>query len=249
MQQTPEPFAWVAERVRPHREKLVQKPKLVARWWRYERDAKAMREAVARLDEVLVLALVSKFVMPVRVPTGQVFVHSLGIFATDSFAEQAILSSVIHQLWAITYGSTLETRVRYTPTDVIETFPRPKVTASLERIGRALESERREIMLRRNLGLTKLYNIVHDAEAADTMDKDAARLRALHVELDEAVVAAYGWSDIRLDHGFHTYRQVEGFSVSPAARVEILDRLLEENHRRAQLEGRSVPQKQGKLFS
>ena len=61
-------------------------------------------------------------------------------------------------------------------------------------------------------------------------------MRAIHVELDEAVMEAYGWSDIPLDHGFHTYRQMERWTVSPAARVEILDRLLEENHRRAAAE-------------
>ena len=40
-------------------------------------------------------------------------------------------------------------------------------------------------------------------------------LREIHVELDEAVMDAYGWSDIPLDHGFHTYRQMERWTVSP----------------------------------
>ena len=44
-------------------------------------------------------------------------------------------------------------------------------------------------------------------------------------------------TDVPLDHGFHTYRQMERWTVSPAARVEILDRLLEENHRRAAAQG------------
>jgi len=96
--------------------------------------------------------------------------------------------------------------------------------------------ERRAIMLEQNLGLTKLYNRINDPEIADTDDPDVARLRAIHVELDAAVMAAYGWEDVELDHGFHTYRQMTRWTVSPAARVEILDRLLEENHRRAALE-------------
>ena len=50
---------------------------------------------------------------------------------------------------------------------------------------------------------------------------------------------AYGWADINLDHGFHSYREMERFTVCPAARVEILDRLLEENHRRAALEAQN----------
>ena len=55
----------------------------------------------------------------------------------------------------------------------------------------------------------------------------------------------YGWSDVPLDHGFHTYRQMERWTVSPAARVEILDRLLEENHRRAAARRRSESDGQG----
>lgn len=229
----PEPLAWVEERVRPHRALLTKKPKQQSRWWRYERDAIAMRSATSEVEEALVIALVSKAVMPVRVQTGQMFSHALGVFATESFADQAVLSSTLHQLWAITYGSTLETRVRYTPSDVFETFPRPESTNSLERAGRALDEERREIMLRRDLGLTTLYNLVNDPEITNASDSDVARLRVIHVELDEAVMDAYGWSDVSLDHGFHTYRQMERWTVSPAARVEILDRLLEENHRRA----------------
>jgi hypothetical protein len=103
----------------------------------------------------------------------------------------------------------------------------------LEGIGRTLDETRREIMLRRDLGLTKLYNLVNDPELADSADQDVARLRVTHVELDVHVLDACGWSDIPLGHGFHTYRKMLRWSVSPAARVEILDRLVEENHRRA----------------
>ena len=60
-------------------------------------------------------------------------------------------------------------------------------------------------------------------------------------------MAAYGWQDVPLAHGFHTYRQMERWTVSPAARVEILDRLLELNHQRAREEGQDVPE-QGELL-
>lgn len=93
-------------------------------------------------------------------------------------------------------------------------------------------------MLRRKLGLTKLYNLVNDPGYNDT---DIALLRQMHVEIDHSVMAAYGWEDVSLDHGFHTYRQMRRWTVSPEARVEILDRLLEENHRRAALQGDAPP--------
>jgi hypothetical protein len=141
-------------------------------------------------------------------------------------------------MWAIKYGSTLETRVRYTPSDVFETFPRPTSTDWLAEVGRKLDTERREIMLRRDLGLTKLYNLVNDP---DYTDDDIKRMRELHVELDQAAIDAYGWSNVPLDHGFHTYRQMQRWTVSPAARVEILDRLLKENLRRAAAQGGAPP--------
>ena len=203
---------------------------------------------MASFDEVLVIALVSKIVMPVRVPTGQVFSHRLAVFATDRFADQAVLSSDIHWLWSVVYSSTLEARVNYSPSDAYVTFPRPESTPELEAIGRTLDAERREIMLRRDLGLTKLYNLVNDPGLEAGTDPDVDRMRDIHVELDAAVAAAYGWDDLDLAHGFHTYRQMTRWTVAPVTRVEILDRLLEENHRRAAAEaaaaaapGRSAP--------
>ncbi|WP_433550611.1 Eco57I restriction-modification methylase domain-containing protein [Micromonospora zamorensis] len=225
-------FSRIEQAVKPEREKVNRKA-LRDRWWQYADKRPALRRAIAGLDEVLAITRVSKSVMPVRVPTGQVLSDSLVVFATDSFADQSVLSSSLHQMWAIKYGSGMRNDPRYTPSDVFETFPRPEPTARLGEVGRMLDVKRREIMLRRGLGLTKLYNLVNDPGIADGDDADVARLRRIHVELDEAVMAAYGWSDVSLEHGFHTYRQMTRWTVTPAARVEILDRLLAENLRRA----------------
>jgi len=127
---------------------------------------------------------------------------------------------------------------RYTPSDVFMTYPLATSKGSyLTEIGQVLDTTRRAIMLRRQLGLTMLYNLVNDPAVASTSDPDVARMRDIHVELDETVMAAYGWDDVPLNHGFHTYRQMERWTVCPEARVEILDRLWEENHRRAALQG------------
>jgi hypothetical protein len=239
------PFTRVEERVKPVRA-MNNRVARRDRWWQYGENAPGLRRAIASAGEVLAITRVSKTVMPVRVPTHSIFTDSLALLVTDSFADQGILSSAVHQLWAIKYGSGLRSDPRYTPSDVFETFPQPQRTKWLERVGRALDGERREIMLRRELGLTKLYNFVNDPALTDEADPDVARLRAIHVELDEAVLDAYGWSDIALDHGFHTYRQMERWTVSSAARVEILDRLLEENHRRAAEEVVASPKKPAK---
>ena len=84
-------------------------------------------------------------------------------------------------------------------------------------------------MSSRREGLTKTYNRFHDRGEASA---DIARLRALHVELDQAVAAAYGWSDLDLGHGFHPTKQGERYTLSEPARRTVLDRLLALNHHR-----------------
>ena len=204
-------------------------------WWLFGRNRPALRAAITDLGEILGIARVSKTVMPVRVRTGQVLSEACVVFASDSFALQSALSSTPHQLWAITYGSGMRNDPRYTPTEVFETFPLPVASPPLDAIGRELDETRREIMLRRDLGLTKLYNLINDPDV--THDPDVETMRDIHVRLDQTVMAAYGWSDVPLNHGFHTYRQMQRWTVSPQAREELLDRLLEENYRRS----RSTP--------
>lgn len=50
--------------------------------------------------------------------------------------------------------------------------------------------------------------------------------------MDNAVAAAYGWSDLTLGHGFHETKQGLRYTISEAARREVLDRLLRLNHER-----------------
>ena len=50
--------------------------------------------------------------------------------------------------------------------------------------------------------------------------------------MDNAVAAAYGWSDLDLGHGFHETKQGTRFTISESARREVLARLLKLNHER-----------------
>ena len=86
-------------------------------------------------------------------------------------------------------------------------------------------------MLARQEGLTATYNRFHNPDER-SQAADIARLRELHVEMDRAVAAAYGWSDLALGHGFHETAQGVRFTISEAARREVLGRLLELNHQR-----------------
>lgn len=239
-----QPWFHVLHHVYPERAQkdAVKYPRMVNEWWKYYNTRPAMRKAVKYLHKIFVVAQVSRTLMPMRVHNDCVFDAKLIVFASDSFSFGATIFSSIHQNWVIKFGTTMRTDPTYTPSTVFETFPRPHLTEAseqaLDAIGRTLDEERREIMLRRELGLTALYNRVNDPTLEDSTDSDVARLRVIHRELDEAVMAAYGWDDVPLDHGFHTYRKMTRWTMSPAARVEVLDRLLALNHERAAAQDR-----------
>jgi hypothetical protein len=206
------------------------------RWWVYGEHAPGLYKAIDGLDQVLAIARVSNSLAPVRVPTGIVYAEKCVIFATDSFALLALLNSSPHIAWTLRYTSTLRTDINYSPSDVFLTLPRPESTAELQALGRQLDRLRRELMLARGWGLTKLYNRVHDPDCHEDVIHE---LRDIHVAIDEAVMRAYGWDDLDLKIGHHPTKIGIRWTVSKEARFELLDRLLEENHRRYELENPS----------
>lgn len=158
-----------------------------------------------------------------------VFSNALNVFALETFFNFAVLQSSLHEVWARYYGSSLETRNRYNLTDCFETFPFPETNDNLENIGQEYYDHRQSIMKTRQEGLTATYNRFH---SEDENDSDIEKLRKLHIQMDNAVAQAYGWTDLDLEHGFHETKQGIRFTLSESARREILDRLLRLNHER-----------------
>ena len=218
--------------VKPERDKNKRKQRR-ERWWIYAERAPELYEAIDKFQHVLAISIVSNAVIPVRVPTGQVFSHACAVFALDDFASMAVLSSNIHSTWVIRYTSTMRTDIRYAPSDVFLTLPRPYPTPELEALGRQLDDTRRDLMLSRAWGLTKTYNRVHDP---DVHEPAIEELRDIHIAIDEAVMRSYGWDDLDLKIGHHPTKIGIRWTVSKEARFELLGRLLEENHRRCALE-------------
>lgn len=202
-------------------------------WWRFRRTTPELYDAVGSLAYVLAMSLVSNAVMPVRVPTGQVFAHKCAVFAFDDFTNLAILDSSINSTWVVRFTSTMRTDINYSPSDVFLTLPRPQPTSELESLGKQLDEGRRKLMLSRAWGLTPTYNRVHNP---DVHEPAIQELRDIHVAIDEAVMRAYGWDDLDLKIGHHPTKIGIRWTVSKEARFELLDRLLEENHKRYEAE-------------
>lgn len=80
-----------------------------------------------------------------------------------------------------------------------------------------------------------------DADTAAAGFEMLLELRRLHVALDLAVRDSYGWKDLDLEHDFYEVETLPEndrirYTISPAARREVLKRLLAENHARAEAE-------------
>ena len=156
------------------------------------------------------------------------------------------------ELWARFFASSLEDRLRYTPSDCFETFPFSEgweASTALEAAGKAYYEFRAGLMLKNNEGLTKTYTRFHDP---DERSPDIARLRELHADMDRAVLAAYGWTDIPtacefiLDFGADADDEAEDgkkrkkkpyrYRWPDEVRDDVLARLIELNRVRAEEE-------------
>ena len=178
-------------------------------------------------------------------PNGLVFAESLIIFPLDTHAAFCALQSRPHEIWARFFGSSMKDDLRYTPSDVFETFPFPRkwtTDPTLEAAGQAYYDFRADLMVMNNEGLTKTYNRFHNPEEHDP---DIVQLRVLHAAMDRAVLDAYGWTDIPIDCEFVLDHEIDEEETSSrrerpyryrwpdSVRNEVLARLLELNATRA----------------
>ena len=190
--------------------------------------------------------------------TNIVISHPQNVFTTDRWDLFAVVQSTLHEVWARKYSGSLETRLRYSPSDCFNTYAFPAglwqtADLGLAKLGDRYHTHRKALMQSLWLGLTKIYNLFHDRELShETVARVSKRetdavalgfealleLRGLQVALDLAVRDAYGWQDLELEHDFHEIETLPEndrgrYTISLAARREVLTRLLAENHARA----------------
>lgn len=156
------------------------------RWWQFLWPRPVFRHALADLPRFIVGTRVGKRILFVWVSPLVCPSDGTNAFALSDDASIGLLSSGVHIDWARAQSSTLENRIRYTPTSAFDTYPWPAGDRDeIADVSRRLYACRSEICLERQIGLTKLYNQVDDGAWRGLAD--------LHAELDEAVAAAYGW--------------------------------------------------------
>ena len=239
------PFSHIKENVKPERD-VNKRSKYRERWWHYGEAVPNLYCAIGRgrsfessrlsaqkgqplLDRVIALSRVAKFFTPAFVDNSAVFADGLVLMATGKGSDLSILRSVFHEEWAWKQGSRMKRDLRYTPSDIYETFPFPNQAEQpqLEQLGEAYHQARADALIERNIGLTKFYNLFHDPDCSEA---DVADLRDLRDQIDKAVAGSYGWNDLSLDHDFHEVDYLPEndrirYTVSREVRIEILKRL------------------------
>jgi hypothetical protein len=175
----------VRERVKPLRDQH-KKRRERDEWWKFSRTVQDLFAAIAGKRRFIACPAQAKRFFMVWCEPHWCPSNLTAVFAFEDDYAVGVLSSRLHTVWATTQSTKLETRPRYT-TSSFMTFPWPQPSdrEPVAEVARAMIARRSEICLERQIGLTRLYNEVDDGAYRD--------LRDLHVTLDEAVAAAYGW--------------------------------------------------------
>jgi hypothetical protein len=160
------------------------------RWWQFLWPRPDFRNAAASMPRFIAGSATGKRILFCWCQPDWRPSNSTNTFALASDFAMGVLTSRIHTEWARGRSSTLEDRIRYTPSSAFETFPWPAANeGAREQIGdvtRHLLDRRGQICRDEEIGLTELYNRLDDGAFED--------LAAMHAELDRAVAVAYGWS-------------------------------------------------------
>jgi len=175
-------------------------------WWIHGEPRRDLRPALSGLPRYIATVETAKhrifqFLDAEILPDNKLVVIALA----DAF-HLGILSSKIHEKFALSRGALLEDRPVYPKTECFDPFPFPDCTEKQKEKIRALAEEldahRKRAQAQHRLGLTDIYNVLEKVRAGTALtakDKaihDAAlvaTLRQLHDELDAAVADAYGW--------------------------------------------------------
>jgi hypothetical protein len=205
-------------------------PGLAQRWWQFHRPAAELYRTVSENSTFLVIGMVTKYIVPARLPSDWIATNKLCLFAEDRAGVFGILLCSFVDAWLRKMSGSLGETLSVSIQKGVNTLPLPLVTLDdLTDLEHSVEQLQKKLLAHYGDGYTGLYNRFHNT---DESSADIQKLRELHVEMDNAVAAAYGWTDLNLDHGFHETKQGTRYTISEPARREVLQRLLKLNHER-----------------
>jgi len=265
----PEIYQWVFTQIRPKRLQNKRKARR-ENWWLFNESVPKLRRMLHGLTRFIGTTETAKHRMFSFVDGDVLPDHMVIAIAIPDAFVLGVLSSKIHVTWALTNGGTLEDRPRYNKSRCFDTFPFPAIMEGdlkqrIRELGERLDAHRkRQQELHPDLTLTGIYNVLEklrSVEALNAKDKTihdhglVSVLKQIHDELDEAVLEAYGWSDLQRSTGVPPVSPKEhgqdarapladilarGGAEAGALEQAILTRLVALNHERAAEEQRGL---------
>ena len=183
---------------------------------------------MATINLAVVIPRVSKYQVPALVSSKQVLSSALVVCPVGSFGFFALISSWMHRSWAQWWGSKMRNDFRYSISDCFDTFPFCISNKMLDKSGKDLDEMQRVLAIQRDIGLTKLYNLVNSQSCEDP---DIKLLRTLHEKIDREVIKSFGF---KIEIGEYELAEFQGllqWGPPASQRIEILQLLLAENQR------------------
>ncbi len=208
----PELMNIVEKKVKPSR-MLNKRESYRKYWWQYAEKRPALYAQLQNCEHVLMHSFTSKYLQFARLGTGIVYAAPHIVITLPGWQYFGVLQSTLHEVYVLHTSSTLEDRLSYKASDSFETFPFPfglcvaedmpdsTIDASFQvaNISFLCHEKRAQLMIANDEGLTSTYNRFHDpAETSSGL----MELRRLHGGMDQAVLNAYGWSDVSTAYGF-----------------------------------------------
>lgn len=247
--QHPGVYQWLLERIKPERDAKASSKDgagYAKLWWLHGKPRQEMRKQLHGLPRYIATVETAKhrvfqFVDADILPDNMVIAIAL-----DDGLSLGVLSSQLHQTWALATGGTLEDRPRYNKSRCFETFPFPSDDTGLtpelaQRIAQLAEHidthRKRQQAAHASVTLTGLYNVLEALRAGRALTPKEKTLHqqglvgvllSLHQELDAAVLQAYGWADLT-----PALASAPGSTAHTHAVATLLQRLVELNARRA----------------
>ena len=251
IQQFPQAYQWLFERVKPERDQN-RSELLRERWWLHRRLREDLRKALSGISRFIVTVETSKHRFFVFLDQSVLPDNKLINIALDDAWFMGVLSSRLHVSWSGRAGSRLGVGNDsvYAKLACFDAFPFPDASeaqkARIRDLAEQIDAHRKRQQAEHpTLTLTNMYNVLEklrSGEALNAKDKEihgqalTSILQELHDDLDRAVFNAYGWDDLAaqlVGKPGATTPLPDKSEAHAQAEEELLSRLVDLNTQRA----------------
>lgn len=197
-------------------------------WWQmFEHRAplyRALREAA---DEVIVLPVVSKWILPAVAPSSWCFTNKMAIVAGAPDNALGFLGSAVGAVWIERNSGRMRTHINISIDKALKSIPWGVLDGIDASPAANLSSLMFEWCEDRGRGATDFFNLIHDK---DSDEGTAASARALYQQSTQAVTSALGLGEESL--GWREWEDgTTRYLLSEPMEIAVLDVLREANLR------------------